>query len=401
VEKAASAELRRSFWWWGRNAFALAAAFLTWQVLLIARSVVSALLVVILLTLMAGVVALLCSPATDLLQRRAGLPRTAASLLTLAVLVGALVGIVLLIVNPLIAEGHQLVTTLPALQKRLDELQAWLAQHGINAGAPNLQRLVTSVLGSSPGHPSALVVSAITGTLAGVVDLVVVLVAAFWFLRDGDGLRRQLVGSLPAGWRAHVDFGLRAFGVVIGGYARGQLVMALMVGVMAGVAAAAIGVPFPLVVAAAAGLFELIPLVGPFAGGAVAGVLALTVSPVMLLEVVGAFLIIHLIEGYVVAPRLQGRYVRLHPVIAFLSLFAGVEAAGFLGALLAVPLASLAMVLIQAVIGDVRAERPELFDSGGVAAAALIRERRRLELLRRYRVNFWGGVRRALRRLWT
>jgi len=138
------------------------------------------------------------------------------------------------------------------------------------------------------------------------------------------------------------------------------------------------------VVAVAAGVFELIPLVGPFVGFGVAALLALTVNPLMVVEVAALFLAIHVIEGYLVAPRLQGRFVRIHPLVAFLALFAGVEVGGFLGALVAVPMASLLALLLRSAIGDVRALHPELFAGDGRpdGATAL----RRTRELRQYRL---------------
>ncbi len=393
----ATDRLRRSFWWWGRAAFALGAAYLLWQLLLIARSVVEAVLGIILMTAVAAVIAVVFAPVVDALTARARMPRTVATLLIILALLAAVGGLALLIVNPLVTEGQHLASQLPVLQQRVDALRSWLDQRGIHVGTLNLKSLVTTVFGGGSQQATrGVLIGAITGTFAVIVDTVVVLVASFWFLRDGRLLRRTLTESLPVGWRSQLDFGFNAFAVVIGGYVRGQLLIALMIGVMAGVGSAVIGVPFPLVVAVAAGVFELIPLIGPFVGGAVAGLLALTVSPALLVEVVAVFLVIHFIEGYLVSPRLQGRYVRLHPVIAFLALFTGIEVAGFLGALIAVPLASFAAVIARAFIGDVRAERPELFVR--TRASTSLQERRRRELLQRYRIRYREALRRLLRR---
>ena len=95
------------------------------------------------------------------------------------------------------------------------------------------------------------------------------------------------------------------------------------------------------------------------------------------------FLVIHFIEGYVLAPRIQARFVQLHPLIALLALFAGVEVAGFLGALFAVPAASLVAVYVRAAVGDIRASRPELF---AVLRADALRDRRRQRLLSEFRL---------------
>ena len=377
--------LRQSFWSWGRAAFALATIFLAWQLLLIARGVVSALLGIVLLTIFAGVVALVCAPVANGLERYLRFPRTVAVLVALLGLVFAAAGLVLLVANPLVVESRILIADLPKLDHQLSGLQSWLSQRGINIGSLSLGSVAGRLFNASSIGTGGFVFSALTGTFSFLVDLVVVLVSAFWFLRDDQRLRHLIVDNLPSGWRAQVDFGFSAFTVVIGGYVRGQLVMALIVGTLAGVGSAVIGVPLPLVVAVAAGFFELIPMVGPFVGAAVAAVLALTVSPFLVIEVLIVFLVIHGIEGYLVAPRLQAKFVRLHPVVSFLALFTGIEVGGFLGAVVAVPLASFAAVMLSSVIGDVRAQHPELFE-GHLPPASVAAERRRRSLLREYRI---------------
>ncbi len=74
-----------------------------------------------------------------------------------------------------------------------------------------------------------------------------------------------------------------------------------------------------------------------------------------------ADIVIHIIEGYLLAPRLQARLVRLHPLVTILALFAGIELGGFLGAFVAVPLASLTAVFVRAAMGDARSRHPRLF----------------------------------------
>jgi predicted PurR-regulated permease PerM len=230
---------------------------------------------------------------------------------------------------------------------------------------------------------SNLLLSSLTGTLSAVIDIVIVFVVAFWLLKDGDRLRAGLLHLLPGRLRVNTEFALDAVGVVIGGYVRAQLLLALMIGTLAGFGCALIGVPFPLVVGLAAGVFELIPIVGPFVGGGVALLLAATVSPLLMFATLALFLGIHFIEGYVLAPRIQARFVQLHPLIALLALFGGVEVSGFLGALFAVPAASLVAVYVRAAIGDIRASRPELF---AARRADTHREHRRQRLLSEFRI---------------
>jgi predicted PurR-regulated permease PerM len=390
------ARLRRSTWWWFRTAAVTATAVLAYQLLVIAGSVARGVLTVILYVIFGGVVAFIASPAVDALVRWLRLPRTLAILI---VLVGGLVVIgllVYLIAGPVVTEARTLAGEVPRLvnrgQAQLSRLTDFLKQHNIPVSGLDIgtsDHAVSSQL-------SSLLLSSLTGTLSAVVDIVIVFVVAFWLLKDGDKLRAGLLHLLPGRLRVNTEFALDAMGVVVGGYVRAQLLLALMIGTLAGVGCALIGVPFPLVVGLAAGVFELIPIVGPFVGGAVALLLAATVSPLLAVATLVLFLFIHFIEGYVLAPRIQARFVQLHPLIALLALFSGVEVAGFLGALFAIPAASLAAVYLRAAIGDIRASRPELFTA---RRADTHRDSRRQRLLSEFRLFSYSPLARVRSRL--
>jgi predicted PurR-regulated permease PerM len=152
-------------------------------------------------------------------------------------------------------------------------------------------------------------------------------------------------------------------------------------------------VPFPILVGLAAGIFELVPIVGPFAGGAVGVALALTRSPLLAAATVVLFLGIHVLEGYILAPRLQAQFTRIPTLFAFLAVFAGVEVGGFLGALFAVPATSLVFLFVRAALGDWQATRPDLFEQRGPSLNP--RHRR---ILAEFRPHLLRRIRRRLRR---
>ena len=375
--------LRRSALGWIRAAAVAATAVLVYPLLVIAQSVARGVFSVILFVVFGAVVAFIAGPAVDALVRWVRLPRTLAILLTLG---GGLVliGLVLYLVSgPVVAEARSLASQVPGLVERvqsaLNQLTSMLRKHNVPLSGLDIggsERAISAQV-------SSVLLSSLTGTLGALIDMVIVFVVAFWLLKDGERLRAGLLGSLPDGPRVNAEFALDAVGVVVGGYVRAQLLLAVIIGTLAGVGCDLLGVPFPLVVGVVAGIFELIPIVGPFLGGAVALLLAATVSPVLTAATLGLFLGIHVIEGYVLAPRIQARFVQLHPLVALLALFAGVEVGGFLGALFAVPVASLAAVFLRAAISDIRASRPELYASRRGDSR---RERRRQRLLSEFRL---------------
>ncbi|MHB1525704.1 MAG: AI-2E family transporter [Candidatus Dormibacteria bacterium] len=376
--------LRRSALQWARATAVLLTIFLGYQLFLVLRGMTAAILSVVISVLVAIIITFLGTPLVIRMERRARMPRTLAVLLTLVVGLGLLALLVWLLSGPLVTEGRGLATQAPSFVHRLDSqiatLERQLKGHGIRINAVNF---VTSKLSTLVPQLTGVVVSGVTGALGALIDAVVAIVLAFWLLKDGAELRRSFVGLFPTRVARELDFGLDAFAVVIGGYVRAQLFLAIVVGAMAGVGTAVLGVPFPLVVALAAGVFELIPLVGPFVGGGVALLLALTKSPTLAIFTLILFLGIHVIEGYLLVPRIQARFLQLHPILTMLALFAGVEAAGFLGALVAVPATSYITVLIRAWVGDWRAQRPDLFTVSHGDSLGDIRNRR---LLRSFRI---------------
>lgn len=378
-----SPELRSSTYRWVRVAAFLISLLAGYELLSVFAGWAVAVLHVLLYIVFGLILAYLLSPFVDLLEKRAGMPRGAAVGSVLALLVTLLVCALYVISGPLISEARSLSAQLPSLLRRAQETYAALAPQLVASGiSVSSSGLLTAAAGFLGAHLERLVISGVATTVQTVADVVIVLVVAFWLLKDGAQLRARAVAAAPARLREDLNFGFDAVDRVLGGYVRAQLLMAILIGALGGLGCLALGVPYPLLVGLAAGIFELIPIVGPFAGGAVGITLALTRSPVLALETLGLFLLIHFIEGYLLAPRVQGHFTRIHPLLAFLSVFAGIELGGFLGALFAVPVVSLASVFVRITLGDWRAQRPDLFRGPATDPGSRLRRRRLLEEFR-------------------
>lgn len=184
-----------------------------------------------------------------------------------------------------------------------------------------------------------------------VVEIVLIFVLApllaLYLLIDLPQLQRDVLNLVPESHRAEAADVASKVGSTVGGFFRGQLLVALIVGVMSSVGFLIIDLKFWLVIGAIAGFTNLIPLVGPFIGGGL-GFLVGTVTESLGTGLKAALvaLIVQQIDNHIVSPNVMKRTVQLHPVTVMLSLLAGGALAGFWGVLLGVPAVALVKLLL-------------------------------------------------------
>jgi predicted PurR-regulated permease PerM len=177
--------------------------------------------------------------------------------------------------------------------------------------------------------------------------LILAPVIAFYLLVDVPHLRRVAESLIPEPARPEVLHVAHRLNRAIGGFFRGQLIVALIVGLLCSVGLAVIGLRFWFLVGMIAGLFNIVPLIGPWIGGIPGVVIALTTgSPVKALLVVAIMAGVQQIDNHFITPQVMQRAVRLHPVAVILALVAGGSLGGFLGLLLAVPVAATLKIVL-------------------------------------------------------
>jgi predicted PurR-regulated permease PerM len=170
---------------------------------------------------------------------------------------------------------------------------------------------------------------------------------AFYLLVDLPHLRRDVLNLVPENHRPEALDLSSKIGSAVGGFFRGQLVVAILVGALSALGFYIIGLPFWFLIGAIAGFFNLIPLVGPYIGGAL-GFLIGTMSGGIGLGLRAAFveLVVQQIDNHVISPNVMRRTVHLHPVTVVLSILAGGTLAGFWGVLLGVPAVAVVKLLL-------------------------------------------------------
>ena len=258
---------------------------------------------------------------------------------------------ILIIGPPTIQQSEAVAERLPGY---LDQLNGYQPLAGID--------LAGSLRGIAQSTLSSVVTEAVAG---GVIDTMLVLVLGFWFIVDGGRMVAVALRLVPEKQRDKARFVQDTVSQVVGMYIRGQLVMASIIGLSAGVGSWLLGVRYPVLIGILAFLFELIPMVGPILASMPAVVISLTQPFPLVVYVIIFFVVMQVIENNVLAPRITGGAVGLHPVAALLAIVIGADLGGVVGALFAVPFAGVASVLIAAVWKGWRGE-PVIFERAGM-----------------------------------
>lgn len=201
--------------------------------------------------------------------------------------------------------------------------------------------------------------------------IVVVLgaVLSIYLLVDLPKIKRALVAATPPRHRAEVSEISQKIGTALGGFFRGQFLVAAFVGVASAIGLTIVGLPFAVLVGLIAGIFNLVPLIGPFIGAIPAVAIAvLSGQPSKALWASLALLIVQQIDNHIVSPNVMGRTVKLHPITVMLGLLAGGTIAGILGMLVVVPSIAAAKILGQHAyarwLRGIASEEPEAVSGG-------------------------------------
>lgn len=173
--------------------------------------------------------------------------------------------------------------------------------------------------------------------------------AYYWNL-ESQRVRMWLVRFAPLDRRDPIRALIEEVEKTVGAFLAGQLLLGLLIGLASLAAYLLIGLPYAVALAVLAGLFELIPLVGPVLGAAAALLVALAYDPSKAIWVVASAVIIQALENYILVPRVVGQSVGVNPLVTLLALLALGSLFGIPGALVAIPLAATLQIAVDRVV---------------------------------------------------
>lgn len=297
--------------------------------------------------LVAAFFAVALNPLVERVQRRLVQRRPAATLVVFLAGFVAVAALVVILVVPLVNELTRFADRAPDLLREAQAgrgpigalLQRFHLRHYAQAHTEQLQRF-----GSQLGRSS---VGLIRGTVQGVAGTLTVVVLAYMMVVQGPAVTAKtlaLAGSERAERLRRIG---RESARTISGYLSGNLLISLICGLLTFAVLALTGVPFPAVIALLVAIADLIPMVGATLGAIAAGGAGFLHSPIAGAIVLVFFVVYQQVENHLLQPRIMSRAVQLNPLTVLVSVLIAAELGGILGALLAIPAAGIAQILLR------------------------------------------------------
>lgn len=250
---------------------------------------------------------------------------------------------------PFVHEFDKFIVNAPALSAKIEA--ALDAMQRTDWGIPwNVNSLLEKTLDSLTALTAELarnIINTLVGMANRVIELIVVPVLTFYFLRDGSLLHDRFINLFTVEKRPQVKQLLAEFAKVVSGYIHGQAWISSIVGLLVFAGMYFLGVDYPMVWGLLATCTEMVPIIGPILGALPAIILAYLASPALAVKVIIFYLVIHQLENHIIVPNVMGHVIDLHPVLIIISLLVGGKLLGIIGMIIAVPAAALLKVTIE------------------------------------------------------
>lgn len=297
------------------------------------------------------VIVYLLNPLVTRMERR-GIRRGLAVAVIYVVFVAAVATALAFLIPVIARQIGGFIDELPRyISKLTTEVNEFAARRGskfrINLSSEDIletiqanRETIVSLVGGVKSVASSILHVFITIVLGGILSI--------YLLLDLPKIQRGVRQAIPERRRDELLEVGEKVGRALGGFFRGQLLVALFVGIASAVGLTIVKLPFAIVIGLIAGIFNLVPLIGPFIGAIPAVFIGLlSGEPIRALYAVIVLLVVQQIDNHIISPNVMGRTVRLHPITVMLALLAGGTIAGIFGMLMVVPGVAAAKIVGQ------------------------------------------------------
>ncbi|MBI2021830.1 AI-2E family transporter [Candidatus Daviesbacteria bacterium] len=273
------------------------------------------------------------SPIVGYLERLK-LPRTLSIIVIYILIIGALAGLISLIITPLVEQTTNLAQNLPQTIGKLipaGSIDQTILQNEISAFSKNALSFILAIFNNF-------------------VALISVLVLTFYLLLERSKLDQLITQFFIGREEERIKTIIDRIEDKLGAWMRGQIALSFIIGLLVYITLFVLNVPYALPLSILAGILEVVPVIGPIISAIPAIAIAYVSSPILALVVAAAFFIIQQLENHFIVPQVMKRAVGLNPLVVILAVASGGKLLGISGALLAVPIAVVIQIITQDIL---------------------------------------------------
>ncbi|MBX4211709.1 MAG: AI-2E family transporter [Candidatus Yanofskybacteria bacterium] len=302
---------------------------------------------ILIVFLFAIVIASAVNPFANWLEKK-GLPRLLSVVLLYVVTFGLLIFILSLVIPFASSDLAQLTTLFPKIVEKLTSSLETVQEHSskyfdVVSEVQNILDTLSSYLQQISQSALSLLIS----IFGGLFSFVAVIIISFYLSVMRNGIESFLTSVIPAKYEGYTINLWKRAEHKVGRWLQGQLLLALIVGLVVYIGLTFLNIRFALVFGLLAMFLEIVPVAGPILAAIPAVILAFLQSPTMGLWVVVFYLAVQQLENHILVPLVLGKTTGLNPVVVILALMVGAKLSGIAGAILAVPVATVFVEVLE------------------------------------------------------
>lgn len=315
---------------------------------------------VVIIFLFALILASGVSPFANWLDDR-GFPRVVGVLGLYLIMLGLAVFVLSLIVPYISDDINRLTAILPKVVERVSS-----TLENAQQSSPQYLDFLSEIQNMLSGLSSYLqqasqsVVGLIVSVFGGVFSFVAILIISFYLSVTRKGVEVFLGSVIPEKYESYVISLWKRTEIKVGKWIQGQLLLGLIVGLMTYIGLSLLGVKYALLLSLIIMVLELVPMVGPVVAAIPAVFLAFLQSPTLGLWVIALYIVIQQLENHILVPVILGRTLNLNPVVIIIALLVGQQLAGIPGMILAVPISTIIVEMLDDVARQKESRRSNL-----------------------------------------
>ncbi|MCL5435354.1 MAG: AI-2E family transporter [Patescibacteria group bacterium] len=300
--------------------------------------------------ILAAIFAYLFNPVVNFFSHKIKLPRAVSIIIIYALIILVVIAGSVSLSRRILDESSELTQFAVTLNKeakhQVDVLPDWVKP----AVSDTIYSIQKTKVFSAPSD-----LSFFPKAFSRVLSFIIFLFSAFYFLKEGKGMRDKLLNFMPNEYKFEVEILLRKINTALGSYLRGQVFLVLLVSSVLFIALSILGVKFALILAIFSGLAEIVPIIGPIVAASLTATVAFiggtsnfSLAPLQTaIAVVVIYTVVRQLQDYLVNPYIMGKITKLHPLVILFAVLAGEHTAGILGLILAVPVAGVLRIFLD------------------------------------------------------